>query len=528
MNRIQRGTLVATGLGLFMIFLDALIVNVALPDIQEEFDVGESGIQWVVTTYAIGMAVLMMSAATIADRWGRRRLYEVSIAVFVVASASCGLAPSIMALNVSRGVQGLSAAAVNVASLALVSAAFQDADRKAKAIGVWTAIAACGLALGPTVGGVLTEFVGWRSVFFVNVPVGIAALVLSRRYVAESKDPGEQGADRTGQLLYVVAIGAFAWAIIQGPQSGWASPEIIACAVIFVVGLIAFVMWELRTREPMMDVRLFANRTYSLAIGTIFVCLFSAYGMLLMLTQYWQNVVGFSVLITGLLILPFSLWQIFLGPRVGGWVAQVGSRPLVLFGLSSVVAGLVIAVLGIGLSHGVVVVGASIVGLGLAFAMTPTTAMAMSSVSEDRAGMASGIMSSQRAIGSMAGYAVLGTVLASWLGATLDDSLTTAIPDAQEREMATEEIIDSANPRAYSASIVPQNQIDESSTSTADEVADAAELDFRRGIQLAIGLAATLAAIVLVLCWRWLPSKGELATEEAASSRATRAPPLDE
>ena len=528
MNRVQKGTLIATGLGLFMIFLDALIVNVALPDIQEDFGVGESGIQWVVTTYAIGMAVLMMSAATIADRRGRRRLYNVSIATFVIASACCGLAPSIMVLNVSRGVQGLAAAAVNVASLALVSAAFQDPDRKAKAIGIWTAIAACGLALGPTVGGILTEFVGWRSVFFVNVPVGLAALVLSRRFVAESKDPGEQGTDLPGQVLYVVAIGSFAWTIIQGPQDGWASPVILTCMAVFIVGLIAFIVWELRTPEPMMDVRLFINRTYALAIVTIFVALFSAYGMLLMLTQYWQNGVGFSVLITGLLIVPFSLWQILLAPRVGGWVVRVGSRPLVLVGLGGVVVGLVITIAGMGINHGVVLVGGSVVGLGLTFAMTPTTAMAMSSVSEDRAGMASGIMSSQRAIGSMAGYAVLGTVLASWLGGTLDESLSSVIPDAQERDMAVEEIIDSANPRAYSTSIAPSNQIEGSTTSTADEVADAAELDFRHGIQLALALAATLTAIVLALCWRWLPKKRALAAEEAASSLATRAPPLDQ
>ena len=160
--------------------------------------------------------------------------------------------------------------------------------------------------------------------------------------------------------------------------------------------------------------------------------------------------------------------------------------------------------------------------------MPPTTAMAMSSVSEDRAGMASGIMSSQRAIGSMAGYAVLGTVLASWLGGTLDESLSSVIPDAQERDMAVEEIIDSANPRAYSTSIAPSNQIEGSTTSTAAEVADAAELDFRHGIQLALALAATLTAIVLALCWRWLPKKRALAAEEAASSLATRAPPLEQ
>ncbi len=525
MNRVQRGTLVATGLGLFMIFLDALIVNVALPDIQSAFDVGESGIQWVVAGYAIGMAVLMMSAATIADLWGRRRLYHASVAVFIAASAACGLAPTILLLSVSRGVQGLAAAGVNVASLALVSAAFDDPDRKAKAIGIWTSIAACGLALGPTIGGILTEFVGWRSVFFVNVPVGLIAMAATVRYVGESRDPGRHDLDVVGQVLFIFAIGSFAWGVIQGPQIGWLSAQLLVCMVTFVVTLTAFIAWELRVESPMMDVRLFTNRTYTLAIVTVFVTLFSAYGMLLMLTQFWQNVRGFSVLATGLLLIPFAVAQILLAPRVGGWVARTGSRPLILSGLTFLVAGIGIEIIGVDVSDVVVFIGSGVVGLGLAFAMTPTTATAMSSVSEDRAGMASGIMSSQRAIGSTAGYAVLGTVLAAWLGASLNDSLATVIPDDQERQQATEQIIDSANPRAYSAEITPQQPFPDASTASSTEIAAAAENDFVGGIQLALAVAAALVALVLALCWRYLPTRAELAAEEVAGTSATRAPP---
>ena len=525
MNRVQRGTLVATGLGLFMIFLDALIVNVALPDIQSAFDVGESGIQWVVAGYAIGMAVLMMSAATIADRWGRRRLYHLSVAVFIAASAACGLAPTILMLSVSRGVQGLAAAAVNVTSLALVSAAFDDPDRKARAIGIWTSIAACGLALGPTIGGILTEFVGWRSVFFVNLPVGIIAMAATARYVGESRDPGRQDLDLVGQGLFILAIGSFAWGIIQGPQVGWFSGQLLVCVVTFVVALTAFIAWELRVDSPMMDVRLFSNRTYTLAIATVFATLFSAYGMLLVLTQFWQNVRGFSVLVTGLLLLPFAIAQIVLAPRVGGWVATTGSRPLILTGLTFLVAGIGIEIVGLEVSDIVVLIGSGVVGLGLAFAMTPTTATAMSSVSEDRAGMASGIMSSQRAIGSTAGYAVLGTVLAAWLGASLNDSLATVIPDERERDQATEQIIDSANPRAYTAELTPRQPIPDASTASSAEIATAAESDFARGIQLALAVAAALGAIVLALCWRYLPTKADVAAAQAIGARATRAPP---
>src|SRR5215831_16644837 len=225
MTRTQRFTLAATGLGLFMIFLDALIVNVALPSIQASFDVGESGLQWVVTAYSLGMAVAIMSAATLADLYGRRRLYLAGIALFTAASVACGLAPSIGILNAARAIQGVAAATVNVTSLALVSAAFPDPRQKSWAIGIWTAIASTALAIGPTLGGFLVQRSGWRIIFLVNLPVGLAVLVLTRLSVQESRDP--RPFDLRGQLLFIAAVGAFAFAVIEGPRAGWLSAEIL-------------------------------------------------------------------------------------------------------------------------------------------------------------------------------------------------------------------------------------------------------------------------------------------------------------
>jgi MFS family permease len=198
MDRTQRITLVATGLGLFMIFLDALIVNVALPSIQADFAVGEEALQWAVAAYSLGMAVFIMTAATLADLHGRRRWYVIGIVVFTLASVVCGIAPSLEVLNIARGVQGVAAATVNVTSLALVSAVFPDPKQKAQAIGVWTAIANVGAAIGPTVGGVLVEQIGWRSIFLVNVPVGILVAFLSLRYVTESRDERPRQLDLSG------------------------------------------------------------------------------------------------------------------------------------------------------------------------------------------------------------------------------------------------------------------------------------------------------------------------------------------
>src|SRR5262245_5755313 len=212
MTRTQRITIVATGLGLFMIFLDALIVNVALPSIQRDFQVGEAGLQWVVTAYSLGMAVAIMSAGTLADLYGRRRLYLAGIALFTASSIACGLAGSLDLLNGARAVQGVAAATVNVTSLALVSAAFTDPKQKAWAIGIWTAIASTAMAIGPTLGGFLVQRTGWRAIFLVNVPVGIAVMVLTAKFVAESRDERPRRFDVPGQLLFIVAVGALAYA----------------------------------------------------------------------------------------------------------------------------------------------------------------------------------------------------------------------------------------------------------------------------------------------------------------------------
>src|SRR5262245_39089749 len=348
MTRTQRFTLAATGLGLFMIFLDALIVNVALPSIQKDFQVGESGLQWVVTAYSLGMAVAIMSAGTLADIYGRKKLYLIGVAVFTASSLACGLAPSIDVLNAARAIQGVAAATVNVTSLALVSAAFPDPKQKAWAIGIWTAIATTALAIGPTLGGFMVQRSGWRIIFHVNVPVGILVLVLTWFFVQESRDPRPRTFDVPGQLLFIAAVGAFAFAVIEGPRKGWLSAEIVALFVFAAAAFVAFVLVERRSADPMMDLTLFRDRTYSLAIVTIFTVLFAIYGMLLVITQLFQNVRAFTPIQAGLLLLPYSLLETIVALKVGRLVSVVGTRRLILFGLASQIVGFAIIIAGMG------------------------------------------------------------------------------------------------------------------------------------------------------------------------------------
>jgi EmrB/QacA subfamily drug resistance transporter len=519
MDRTQRITLVATGLGLFMIFLDALIVNVALPAIQVRFSVGETGLQWVVAAYGVGMAVFIMTAATLADLHGRRRWYVIGITVFTLASIVCGMAPSLGVLNAARGVQGVAAATANVTSLAIVSAAFPDPKQKAHAIGIWTAIASLGVAVGPTLGGVLVEQFGWRSIFLVNVPVGIVVVLLSMRYVAESRDEHPRHLDLPGQALFMAAVGSLAYAVIDGPKSGWSSPSILGLFAIAAIGGSAFIRAERRSADPMMDISLFRDRTYSLAVVTLFVTLFSVYGMLLLTTQYLQNVRGYSAVQTGLMILPFSVAATVMSPISGLLVGHIGPRRPVLFGLSALALGLlVLAASGSG-SAPLVLLGFGMCGIGVGLCVTPATTIAMTSVPPQRAGMASGIMSAQRAIGSTVGYAVLGSVLAAWLAATLDRDLVPVVADAAERQVVASAIVSSANPHAHVAEIVPRHPITHRDPAIQDAIIRVADGDFVQGIRVALGIAVVLLLLVLLAGWKWFP-RGADALQQAKREEA--------
>ena len=498
MTSVQRHTLVATGLGLFMIFLDALIVNVGLPAIQAEFRVGEAGLQWVVTAYSLGMAVFIMSSATLADLHGRRRLYLAGIALFTAASIACGLAPDLDALNVARGVQGAAAAAVTVTSLALVSAAFPDAKAKARAIGIWAAIAGVANAVGPTVGGFLIETVGWRSIFWVNVPFGVVVTLLALRHVAESRDDHPRTLDLVGQALFMAMVGAFAYAVIEGPKRGWLAPVIVGLFAVTAVTLAAFIVYEKRSADPMMDLTLFRDRTYSMAIVTMCVALFTFYGMLLVTTQYLQNVRGFSPVDTGLFLLPFSLAMLVAAPLSGHLVGRIGAVIPIRLGLAIMIAGIVVLIVGTARHPVLVTTGLAVVGFGFALCGTPITSLAMTSVSPNRAGMASGIMSAQRAIGSTLGFAVMGSVFAAWLSATLDADLVRAVPDAQERRAVSASIVAGVNPRAYVAEIGPARPVRHADPATEAAILAVAVAAFVQGIRVGLGLAIVLLAAVFV------------------------------
>jgi EmrB/QacA subfamily drug resistance transporter len=505
LTAVQRLTIVATGLGMFMVFLDALVVNVALPDIQDEFGVGESGAQAVVTAYSVGMAVTIMWSATLADLRGRRRVYLGAAVVFCLASITCGVSANFSVLVVGRAVQGLAAGPITVASLALVSAAFSDKKERTRAIGFWTGIGAVGTALGPTVGGILTEELGWRSVFLVNVPVGVLLVILTLTGVRESRDPAERTFDYAGQALFGVAVAAFAAGLIIAPRNGWLSFSVILLFATTVIGLAVFARHELGADDPMMDLRLFVNHSYRLALIGLFVIFFVAYGALLIITQFFQNVRGYSAIDAGLLILPFAIGFAVMSPLVGKLIARIGQRPTVLLGLSLATIGMMSSAIGLGVSPWLASLSMLPVSVGSAMTLVALTGLSMASVAPDKSGMASGLMSTQRAIGSTTGYALFGSILALWLDARLGDALTSIVPDDAQRDAVTSSIVDQANPTAFIAEVGPRNPISVATASNKAQIIAAADDVFVRGMQAAIGVGVVVLVLTLVAVWRGFP-----------------------
>ena len=500
-------TLLATGLGLFMIFLDATIVNVALPDIQSDFHASESGLQWVVAAYSVTMAMFMMTGATFSDHRGRRVAYVFGLTVFCTASAACSLAPTLSLLAVARGVQGVGAAVVNVASLALVGAAFPDAKEKTKAIGTWTGIAAVGLAIGPLLGGILTEHIGWRAIFVCNPIIGIVAVFLTFRFVDESADPTPRGYDPPGQVLFIVGIGALTFALIQAPVDGWLSAVIVGSFATAAIAVAAFVWQERRSADPMMDVRVFRDRVYSTALYTVFAILFCAYGTLFVITQYFQNVRTYSPEKTGFMMLAYALPSLVLAPITGRLTAAHGGRGPALAGLAF--AALASALLAVSdASHlAVTLVGLALMGTGAGFGIASTTSVAMAGIEPKRSGMASGILSSQRALGSTAGFAIMGSVLAATVSLTLPNRLEPLIPDQATRDQVVTQVADEANPQAVTALIGPGEPLPDDVTDDEEILAQTDDA-FIAGIRVAMFVGFGVTSSALVLAWFAFPRPG--------------------
>ena len=407
-------TLGAVSVGLFMIMLDNTIVNVALPSIQRSLGLTLSQLEWVVTGYALTFAAFMLTGGKLADLLGRRLIFMAGLVIFTASSLVCGLAGSGEMLIGARVVQGLGAALMNPATLSIITATFPPRQR-GMAIGIWAGVSAMALAIGPLVGGLLAEHVNWNWIFYINVPVGIAGLILTPMLITESRDTShEQRPDIPGLVTSGIALFALTYGFIESNNYGWGSTRIIGAFVIGIVALAVFIVLERVQRLPMLDLSLFKNRTFAGANAAMLLIGLAMFGLFLFVSLYVQQVLHFSPVEAGATFLPMTLLIILIAPQAGRLSDRVGSRWLVGGGMAILSLSLLwYSQLGTHETFWSILPGLLLGGVGMGLTMTPTTAAAMGSVPVDKAGVGSAVLNSMRQVGGSLGIGVMGAIVAS-------------------------------------------------------------------------------------------------------------------
>ena len=432
-------TLIAVSVGTFMLLIDVTIVNVALPNIQTSLKSSFSDLQWVIDAYALLLAALLLTTGSLADLFGRRRVFVIGLCIFTASSLLCGLATTPLFLNLARGIQGVGGAAMFSTSLALLASSFRGPERGV-AFGVWGTITGLAVAIGPVVGGALTTGLSWRWIFLINVPIGAIAVVLTLLRVEESRQPGAHRPDWIGAIAFSGALAALVYALINGNAKGWGSTVIVACLAGSLALLVAFLVAERTQKAPMFDLSLFRNPTFSGGSIVAFSLSAGMFALLLYLTLYLQDVLGFSALDTGLRLLVLSGGILLTSTLAGRLTAHVPIRLLIAPGLALVGAGLLL-MRGLNASSGWqhLLAGFIVGGAGVGLINPPLASTAVGVVEPARAGMASGINSTFRQVGIATGIAGLGAVFSHAVRTKIIGLLgvTDGISHAQAHALAT-------------------------------------------------------------------------------------------
>ena len=499
-------TLLAVCVATFMLLIDVTIVNVALPDIQRDLSASFSSLQWVVDAYALTLASFLLVAGSVGDRIGRRRVFSFGFALFTAASFACGLSADPTVLNFARGFQGAGAAAMFATALALIAQEFEGRER-ANAIGVWGATVGGAVAIGPLLGGLITEGLGWEWIFFVNVPIGIGAIVLTESKLANVKATDPQPIDWPGLITFSAGLFLFIFGLIRGNPEGWGSTAIVASLGGAVVLLLAFLAIEARRENAMLDLSLFRKPSFTGVSIVAFTLSAGMFAMFLYLTLYIQDVLGYSPLEAGLRFLPLTVLSFVVAPISGRLLGRVPARAMMGTGLILVGLGLI-------LMHGMKVgddwttllVGSVVAGIGIGMTNPGIASVAIGVVDAARAGMASGINSTFRQVGIATGTAALGAIFQSRVESKLGELLPNAPPTFSDA-------VSSGAAQNAIPSLPPQLQA---------QAADAANQAFVSGLNEILLFGAATALIGGIASWLLVRSR-DLVSQPAGASGQTAA-----
>jgi len=465
---------------LLAIVIDNTIVNVALPTLVRALDADVSELQWVVDAYTLVFAGLLLLAGALGDRYGRRRTLLGGLAVFGAASAWAAYAGSVDGLIAARAVMGAGAAFIMPATLSLLITVFTDVRERTMAIGIWAATAGVGVALGPVAGGFLLDHFWWGSIFIVNVPLIAVAIVAGRTLIPESRDPVLRRIDWTGAALSGAGLVALVWAVIEAPAKGWTSAPVLGAFAFAAVALVAFVVWQRRAEEPLLDVRLFRDPRFTAASGTITVLFFALFGFLFLSTQYLQFVLGYSPSGAGLRVLPYAGAMIVFAPLSSKLVARFGTKRVAATGMALFSAGLAVAAtLTAGTGYGRLGVALLLMGAGMGLAGAPATESIMGSLPPARANIGSAVNDTTRELGGALGVAVVGSIMSSLYATQLSGDVPAAARDSLGAAVGL-----------------------------GPDVALAAREAFVGAMSVASIVVALVAALGAFIAWRYLPARG--------------------
>jgi EmrB/QacA subfamily drug resistance transporter len=499
-KNVGRAVLIATILASSMVFIDSSAVNVALPTIQRELGASAAQAQWVVESYALFLAALLLVGGALGDHYGRKRIFVLGTVLFAATSVWCGLSPTIEMLIVARAAQGVAAALLTPASLAIISAAFTDETERGRAIGTWSGFTAITAALGPVLGGWLVENASWRWVFFINLPLAVVVVAVALRGVPESRDEEAGRLDVIGAVLATIGLGALVFGLIEGPVRGWGNPVVLASLVIGVAGLIGFLVAETRVPSPMMPLALFRSRTFSGANLLTFLLYGAFGGALFWLPFNLIQVQGYTATEAGAALLPAILIIFALSRWTGALIGRYGARlPLTIGPSIAALAFLLFALPGTEGSYWTTFFPAAVVlGIGIAITVPPLTTAVMSAVPQQQAGTASGINNAVARTAGLIAIAVFGVIVTT----VFNRELTSQLDAMSTLSQATRQAVD-----AQRLDLAAAHPPEGTTPDTAAAIDEAIDASFVAGFRVAMLIGAAMALLGAAAAWRLVEGK---------------------
>jgi len=492
-------------LSLLIISLDNTILNTAIPSLRDDLGASGSALQWIVDSYLLVFAGLLLTAGCLGDRFGRKRALQFGLVVFAVGSAASALATSSEMLTATRALMGVGGAFIMPSTLSIITAIF-PAEERGKAIGAWAAVSGLGIVLGPLAGGALLEAFDWSSVFWINVPIAAFAIVAGMRLIPESRDPQARPLDLRGAALSIAGLVAVVWAIIEAPERGWTSPTVLAAAGGGAAVLVAFGWWERRARYPMLDLELFRNLRFSAASITISLLFAALLGTVFILTQHLQSVLDYDALGAGLRITPLGAGVIVASAASARLTDRVGTKVMVAGGMSVIGAGLVtLSTVTVDSGYGLIAAALAVMGAGIGMTMAPATDAIMGSVPVSHASIGSAMNDTTRMVGGALGVAVLGSVLSHGYRDGVEGALTGLPPEAAA---------------AADSSVGGAVSVADRMGPAGDALRSAADAAFVTGMADAALVAAAVVMAGAVTAALWLPARAKPAEPAAEPGAA--------